>query len=228
VQQLLSTAQTTATVTNQFRVGLYPFITCMGTFYALSNNLAGASSAISALGSAGLSNLLDTGQAVPQNNPGGCTSTSSPYGSGGTSFGNALPAMNTTVANVGTGVTSSSPQPFVFLVTDGADNGQYYETSSGFTGSSPQNMDPTLCSPLKNRGIIVSVLYIPYQPITNPNASFAGNEDGLVNAIIPTIPSTLQSCASPGFFFTANTPQDITNAMQAMFQQALSLARLTH
>jgi hypothetical protein len=88
-------------------------------------------------------------------------------------------------------------------------------------------MDPTLCTPLKNRGITIAVLYIPYQPITNPNASFANNEDGKVNAIVSTIPSKLQQCASPGFFFSAYTPSDITNAMQAMFAQSLLAARLT-
>ena len=61
-------------------------------------------------------------------------------------------------------------------------------------------MDPTLCTPLKNRGITVAVLYIPYPPITNPNPNFANNEDGKVNAIIPDIPTELQQCASPGFY----------------------------
>jgi hypothetical protein len=113
-------------------------------------------------------------------------------------------------------------------VTDGADNNQIYTTSSNsWTGSQPQNMDPTLCTTLKNRGITVAVLYIPYPPINPVNSSFASNEDGKVNAIIPTIPTTLQQCASPGFFFSAYTPQDITNAMQAMFAQSLAAARLT-
>jgi Flp pilus assembly protein TadG len=229
VQQLLQTAQTSATVPNQFRVGIYPFITCMSTFYALSSNLTGASNAISALGSNGLSALLDTGEATtPPTTPDGCSTTASPYGSGGTNFGNVLPVMKTTVQTIGTGAVQSSPQPFVFLVTDGAANGQYYTIKSGFTGSTPQNMDPSLCTSLKQNGIVISVLYIPYAPITNPNKNFAGDEDDKVNAIIPDIPTTLQQCASPSFFFTANTPQDITNAMQAMFQQSLAVARLTN
>jgi hypothetical protein len=71
-------------------------------------------------------------------------------------------------------------------------------------------------------------LYIPYVSIQPPNPTFAGDEDDKVNAIIPSIPSTLQSCASPGFFFTANTNTDINNAMQTMFAQALAAARLTN
>jgi Flp pilus assembly protein TadG len=211
VQSLLSTATATETITNQYRVGLYPFISQMGTLYALSNNLTAAQTAAGTLNS-----LLDT-----------CQSTTA-YGSGGTHFENAIPSLNTLIATVGTGSAASSPKPFVFLVTDGADNNQYYTTSSNsWTGSQPQNMDPTLCTPLKNRGITVAVLYIPYPPITNPNPNFANNEDGKVNAIIPDIPTELQQCASPGFYFSASTPQDITNAMQAMFAQSLAAARLT-
>ncbi len=211
VQSLLSTATATETITNQYRVGLYPFISQMGTLHALSNNLTAAQTAAGTLGS-----LLDTGQSTTA------------YGSGGTHFENAIPSLNTLITTVGTGSAASSPQPFVFLVTDGADNNQYYTTSSNsWTGSQPQNMDPTLCTPLKNRGITVAVLYIPYPPITNPNPNFANNEDGKVNAIIPDIPTELQQCASPGFYFSASTPQDITNAMQAMFAQSLAAARLT-
>jgi hypothetical protein len=81
---------------------------------------------------------------------------------------------------------------------------------------------------MKNRGIIISVLYIPYQPIQNPNASFAGNEDGYANFNIPSIPPSLQACASPNFFFTANTPADITAALNAMFQQSLKSAHITN
>jgi hypothetical protein len=86
----------------------------------------------------------------------------------------------------------------------------------------------TFCDNAKAAGYTVSVLYIPYVPISPPNHAFAGDEDGKVNAIIPSIPSTLQSCASQGFFFTANTNTDIANAMQAMFAQALAAARLTN
>jgi hypothetical protein len=33
---------------------------------------------------------------------------------------------------------------------------------------------------------------------------------------------------SPNFFYTANTPQDITNLLQLMFQQALTEAHVTN
>ena len=110
-------------------------------------------------------------------------------------------------------------------MTDGADNSQTY---SPFTGSVPQLPSTTFCSNARSAGYTVSVLYIPYVPIQNPNPSFAGDEDDKVNAIIPSIPGVLQQCASPGFFFEASTPADINNAMQTMFAQALQAARLTN
>ena len=115
----------------------------------------------------------------------------------------------------------------MFLVTDGAQN---YQTqwNFGWSGSnSATTFDPALCTTLKRRGIIISVLYIPYQPIQNPT-SFANNEDFYANANIPYIPPVLKSCASTNFFFTANTPADITTALNAMFNQALKSAHITN
>ena len=68
------------------------------------------------------------------------------------------------------------------------------------------NAYPNVCKPLKDRGITISVLYIPYQPINPVNASFAGDEDDAANNNISNIPASLQACASPGFYYTANTP----------------------
>ena len=87
--------------------------------------------------------------------------------------------------------------------------------------------DTSLCSTLKNRGITVSVLKISYQTIQNPT-SFANNEDFCANSNIPAIPPNLKSCAPPNFFFTANTPADITTALNAMFNQALVTAHITN
>ena len=60
------------------------------------------------------------------------------------------------------------------------------------------------------------------------NPSFANDEDDYANNNIVNIPPSLQACASPNFFFTANTPADITTALNAMFNQALMTARITN
>ena len=152
-------------------------------------------------------------------------------GSGGTHFENAFPSMNTTITSVGTGTSSSNTLPYVFLVTDGVDNSQTY---SPFTGSNPQVFSTSLCTTLKNRGIMIAVLYIPYQPIQNPT-NFAGNEDNNVNALIPPesndVPNTLQTCASTAsdgtvLYYTANTPSDIDSTMKQMFDKATSTAHI--
>ena len=84
------------------------------------------------------------------------------------------------------------------------------------------------CETLKGRGVIVSVLYIPYQPVSPVVTTFAGNEDTYANDNIQYIPASLQKCASPGFFYTANTPADITAALNAMFNHALQTAHITN
>ena len=48
------------------------------------------------------------------------------------------------------------------------------------------------------------------------------------NNNIPNIPASLQGCASPGFFYTANTPADINSALVTMFEQAVSTAHITN
>eukprot|EP01037_Dinobryon_pediforme_P013957 gene13957-14073_t len=220
---LFQSAQQTATLPNQFGIGIYPFITTLGTFFPLSTNMTSGMNAISG-GSSGtcttnqattvIGSLLDTG--------------TSPYGSGGTHFENAFPLMNNIITTAGNGSNISSPAAFVFLVTDGAENTQYYSNGNWSGGSNPQVMDPTVCSAIKQRGVTIAVLYTPYQAIQNPNYSFAGNEDGKVNAIIPNIPAQLQTCASSAsWLFTANTPADINNAIAQMFTQAVQSARLT-
>ena len=76
---------------------------------------------------------------------------------------------------------------------------------------------------------MIGVLYIPYQPIQNPNASFAGNEDGFANSNIVNIPPSLSACASsPTLFATANSPADINTALSNLFKQALITAHITN
>ncbi len=171
------------------------------------------------------------------------TGVNSSLGSGGTHFENALSSMNSLITSVGTG-TSASPLPYVFIVTDGS---QDYQTQWGGNWSSqnwsansavpyqnsstvipPNSVTSTdYCTTMKNRGITIAILYIPYETIQNPT-TFANSEDIYANDNIPNIPAALQSCASTNFFFTANTPTDINNALIAMFDQAVSTAHLSN
>jgi hypothetical protein len=220
VTQLFITANATEKVTNQFRIGLYPFIEYLYAYFALTSSINGSSTNPSTINyaAANLASQLDT-------------NTNSGLGSGGTHFENAFSTMNSTITSVGDGSASNKTLPYVFLVTDGAEDPQTKALNGGgWSGSNHATvLNPaTQCTPLKNRGIIISVLYIPYQPIQNPNPSFAGDEDDYANNNIPNISPSLLSCASPGFFYTANTPADITSALNAMFNQALVTAHITN
>jgi Flp pilus assembly protein TadG len=231
VNQLFVTANASMKVTNQFRIGLYPFIRDLYSYFPLTSSINGSPTNSSTINyaAANLATLLDTNMHAG-------------LGSGGTHIDTALTSVNGLISGGGTGAvgdgsTPSTPQPYVFLVTDGAQvpqikgvpNGSW-NFSNHATTIDNQGALATVpfCETLKGRGIIVSVLYIPYQPISPVNTSFAGNEDTYANNNIPFIPASLQKCASPGFFYTANAPSDITAALNAMFNHALQTAHITN
>jgi len=237
VNALLAQAASTESNTglaNQFGVGLYPFIQNLCTASANSSNSCSVGLTTNLTGStinnfaSQLASLLDTGQ-------------NATLGSGGTHFENALPSMNSLITSVGTGTSSSNALPYVFIITDGSQDYQIYPWGSQnwfATSAVPYQNSATVippnsvtstdyCTTIKNRGITIAILYIPYETIQNANAGFANNEDGYANNNIPNIPPALQTCASPNFFYTASTPTDIQNALLAMFEQAVSTAHIT-
>jgi Flp pilus assembly protein TadG len=225
VTHLITQAQNTeaqTNVPNQFRIGLYPFIEKLYPYFPLTSSITTSSPINTA--AANLATLLDTNM-------------NSNLGSGGTHIDVALNSMNTTITSVGNGSASTNTQPFVFLVTDGAQDPQTKGVpNGGWSGSNhatvlsdaSQVSFPKACQTLKSRGIIIGVLYIPYQPISPVNASFANDEDDAANNNIPNISPSLSTCASPNFFFTASTPTDIDAALQKMFKQSLVTAHITN
>jgi Flp pilus assembly protein TadG len=221
VNALIQTANQTQKYTDQFRIGLYPFIRNMYAYYPVTYNISGSPSDSSTVNyaAANLATLLDTG-------------VNASLGSGGTHFENALPQVSTVIQKngIGTGASVTSRQPWVFFVTDGSQDNQVYWSGSWSGSNHATYLDANnagLCAALKTVGIRIAVLYIPYQPIQNPNPSFAGDEDDYANNNIANIPAPLKACASPGFYWTANTPTDITNAMNAMFNAAVATDHLT-
>lgn len=219
VTNLINTAQNTRTYSNRYRIGVYPFIVDAMEAAKLSSDFTKARTVTNALADAdldqGLSNLQTTAM-----------------GSGGTHFDNVmldiLNFANNNHYTFGDGSSTQAPKPFLFIVTDGANNNQAYYGGTYWTGSQPGR--PTnfgYCQKAQAMKVTIAILYIPYVKIQNPNPKFAGDEDGKVNAIIDQIPGDLAACASPGFFFTANSDADINNVMQTMFAQSLKAARLT-
>ena len=229
VNQMFAQANQKQVIPNQFRIGLYPFIQDLYEYSKLTNTINGSPTTPGTINyaAANLATQLDT-------------NTNANLGSGGTHIDTSLNTLNTNfIKNVGDGSATTKPLPYVFLVTDGAQDPQTkaLNQSGGWAGSNHATTIATgsssPCKPLKDRGIKISVLYIPYVPINPVNASFAGDEDDAANNNIPHIPPSLQDCASPpdasgSYFYTANTPADINAALTAMFNHALVTAHITN
>ncbi|KQP61497.1 MULTISPECIES: pilus assembly protein TadG-related protein [unclassified Methylobacterium] len=237
----------TSSVTDQYRVGIYPFINQLATLSPLTSNISSLNTAAQCGSSWPLAftNLLDTGttQLFTAGDP--TTGT----GSGGTHFDDAFKKMRTTVSKFGDGSTASVPKSFIFVITDGMQNDQHYfvkkNSSSPYSypgrpstfpghgdawwdGSKPSKMDPKECQALKDDGATISILHIPYNQIAYVDrGGGVAWENGIVNGFSPTLDVPLKACASPGFFRTANTPADITAALNAMFDQAVQVAHIT-
>jgi Flp pilus assembly protein TadG len=230
VTQLLQLANSKQVISNQFRVGLYPFIEDADATYApLTNSFMGGPMTTAANN---LAQELDT-------------NTNSVLGSGGTHIDVALHTinkqMNNGVGPVGNGSSPTNTLPYVFLVTDGAQdpqmkvvpNGGWSGSNHAVTLGDASNTYATICTTLKNRGIMIAVLNVPYQPISPVNASFANDEDDFANNNIPNIKKSLQTCASPpdaggSYYYEGNTPDEINTALQAMFNHSIQTAHITN
>src|SRR5277367_1382860 len=152
---LFETAQQKEVVTNQFRIGLYPFITDIDKNYSPLTATINGKSAVSGTinyAAANLASELDT-------------NLNSTLGSGGTHIDTALNSINNLITSVGTGMSSTNTQPYVFLVTDGAQDNQYKDVPNGsWHGSNHATVlndssvtYPSACATLKARGIKVAV-----------------------------------------------------------------------
>ena len=241
----------TPPVPNEYRIGIYPFITMMTNQFApLSGNYSNLTTLADCSDSppTAFDKLLDTGTTQYPTNKNMTTGT----GSGGTNLGpspndsnSIFTQMQTEVStftpsgSLKNGTSALNPQPFVFLITDGMENPQHYASNrsapynysnGSFDGlRAPVAMDQTQCNALKAAGITISVLYIPYVSLVYTKDPY--NENAAANAAIPNLPVDLQACSgsnssTANFFYTANSPADITNALNSMFNQAIQVAHL--
>jgi Flp pilus assembly protein TadG len=141
-----------------------------------------------------------------------------------TDFETAMTALNSIMPTPGTGASGSTPQEVLFLVTDGVDDeinsSSCSETLDGTRCQQPFNT--TWCTTVKNRGIRIAVLYTEYLPL--PTNSWYNS---WVAPYQSSLASNMQSCASSGLYFEVTTDGDIAAAMVALFQQAVSTARLS-
>ena len=210
-QALMSTASAMEAASNaQYRMAIYTF-NYSGTsiIQTLTSNLSTAATA------AGNIDVLE----VCSNNWLTCSNNNSDTD---TNFESAMSNNNGIMPTPGSGTAGSSPQEVLFLVTDGVDDEISGSCSQPKTGSRCQQpFDTTWCTTVKNRGILIAVLYTAYLPL--PTNSWYNQ---WIAPFQSQIGPNMQSCASPGLYFQVTTDGDITAAMQALFEQAVATARL--
>jgi Flp pilus assembly protein TadG len=140
-----------------------------------------------------------------------------------TNFESAMQQVNALIPDPGSGVSGQSPQEVLFLVTDGVDDENAATCSQAPDGTRCQQpFDTRWCTTIKSRGIRIAVVYTEYLPLPT-NAWYSEWIAPFQNQIGPN----MQSCASPGLFFEVTTDGDITTALQSLFQQSVSEARLS-
>ena len=210
-QQLMDTAAATETLTNQFRAAIYTFgssCTSLGltTIAALTSNLSSAKSAAANI------DLMT----IPYQN----------YNSDQcTNFDSTLSGINSAISTPGSGSSASSPQKYLFFVSDGvADANNPTSCSKPLSGSTrcQEPLDIATCTTMKNRGIKIAVLYTTYLPL--PTNAWYNTWIGPWQSEIAT---KMQSCASAGLYFEVSPSQGISEAMNALFKKAVAQAHLT-
>jgi Flp pilus assembly protein TadG len=211
-QSLMSTALSTeGTNTSQYQMAIYTFNDAgLNTVESLTSNLAAAQTAAANI------NVLEvySNNYLTQTNNNNDTDTN---------FETAMSQVNTVMPSPGLGTPSSTPREVLFIVSDGVDDEVSSSCSQSLDGNRCQApFSTTWCTTVKNRGVLIAVLYTDYLPLPT-NSWYNDWIAPFQNQISPN----MESCASPGMFFSVTTDGDITAAMQTLFQQAVATARLT-
>jgi len=217
-EQLMDTAKVTQTYSNQFRMAIYDFGAAASSaglraLFSLSSNLSGAKAA-----AGGIDLMTVNGQNENKDQD--------------TNYTDIFPAINSAISSPGAG-TSSSPQKYLFFVSDGVadeDNSACLKPkTSGSRCMSPIN--PALCKAIKDRGIKIAVLYTTYLALpTNAwyNTWIAPFNVGPYGPSPNSeIAQNMQSCASSGLYFEVSPTQGIAEAMNALFKKAVADARIS-
>ena len=209
---LMTTAASTETANNAtYRMAVYTFnYNGVTTVQSLTSSLSTAATAAAGI------DVLE----VYDNN---CLTSSNCNNDTDTNFPSAMSGINTIMPAPGTGTSGSAAQEVLFLVSDGVEDdntGTCSQTLDGTRCQAP--FDTTWCTTVKNRGIRIAVLYTTYLPLPT-NAWY----NTWISPFQSQIATNMQSCASSGLYFSITTDGDISAAMQALFEQAVSTARLT-
>jgi Flp pilus assembly protein TadG len=204
---LMDTASTAMTSNNaKYRMAIYTF------------NASGANTITSLTSSMSTAKALASNIDVLQVYKNNWLASGNKNSDEDTDFETAMSNVNATMPTPGNGTNAQgdTPQKVLFLVSDGVDD-------NNVGGSRNQAMfDTGWCDTVKKRGIRIAVLYTVYLPLPT-NAWY----NTYISPFQPQIAGNMQSCASPGLYFSVSTDDDITAAMRTLFNQALQSAHLT-
>ncbi len=133
-------------------------------------------------------------------------------GVGDSDFPDSMASLTTTVPTSGAGLTSSAPQQYVFLMTDGVQDTQ----GSCVDGHCTKAFDPAQCDALKRKGVTVGVIYTTYLAMPDEQTY-----RDLVQPFASSLAPNLQACAtSASWFYQATDASDIQAAINALFAKA--------
>ena len=152
-------------------------------------------------------------------------------GDDATNYDNALGDINNTMPTPGNGTNQSGdkPQEVLFFVTDGVEDEATGSCSQPLQDLTPGTrcqapIDPSLCDPIKAKGIKIAVLYTEYLDMPLDMQYQYGKWIAPFRSQIPT---SLQACASPGLFSQVTFGDDIGAALTKLFGVATQQATLT-
>lgn len=210
-QSLTDTASSSELVSNQFRMAVYSMgsdCSSVGltTIAALSSSLSSVKTAVSSV------DLMT----IPYTNYNNDMCTD---------FDGILSSLNKAIPTPGDG-SSSSPQKWLFFVSDGVAD-YYYPSSCTQTvitssGRCQEPLTTTICDTIKARGVKIAVLYTTYLAIT-------GNS-WYTTYIAPwrsSIATKMEACATSGYYYEVSSDSSISSALNALFQKAVASAHLT-
>jgi Flp pilus assembly protein TadG len=199
------------------RVALYTFNNTLTQVFPLSSNISAAISAANAI------DLATDG--------------------GGTNMTHSLNSLNALLPIPGSGKNAAAPKGAVLLFTDGVQDHEQFHTATGWTNDpnwvpyTPsvfnqwdyQPIDPGACAPIKAKGYSMLVLNAQYV-ITSTDLAEQSRYGDIQNVVLPAVAPNVEACSSgTGYFYSANSPTEITSAVTSMFSSATnSVARLTN
>ena len=148
-------------------------------------------------------------------------------------------AVDPTGGPAGSGVTSTSPQQVIFLVSDGVDDSYdptcTYNDGQPCRETRPIGLDSNICNAIKSKGISIAVLYTTYVPLDDPSnppidpvtkKPKPSWYDLYVAPYQPQIASAMQACASPGLYSEVSPNQAIPTAMTNLFQKVVASVKI--